>query len=762
REINNVKNEKEYSPSKDLYNGGNHLCAKRRAKLTITTFHFFHGHNHTDCGGCGISLVFRMKAFQLVIRSLFSGSPSTFNSGNRCLWIARRAFSGDCKFDGETKTLPVLIVGAGPVGLVLSMLLTKLGVKCAILEKGKAFSRHPQAHFINNRTMEVFRKLDGLAQEIERSQPPVDLWRKFVYCISLSGSILGSVDHIQPQDLDQVVSPVSVAHFSQLLLERVEKLGFHVRNKADLSPVGEKEILMGHELVSIHASDHCVNVTASFQMEGKYYEKNIQCGILVGADGAASTVRRLIGVNMVGETDLQKLVSVHFLSKDLGIYLSKERPGMLFFIFNTEAIGVLVAHDLRQGEFVLQVPYYPPQQSLEDFKPAMCKNLIFNLVGRELEDVDVLDVKPWVMHAEVAEKYLTPDNRVILVGDASHRFPPAGGFGMNTGIQDAHNLAWKLASVINNIAPLKLLKTYETERRPIATYNTQLSVENFKAAMAVPAALGLDPTVANTVHRVISDGLGSILPSKLQRLILDGVFSIGRSQVADAILNEKNPVGSARLTKLKHIFEQGKSLQLQFPAEDLGFRYVQGAIAHGSDQTHATPPKPPTGRRRGYIPCVEPGSRLPHMKMRVLSGKETMSSLDLVSVDKVDFALIVGPVKESYDLACAAVEVADRFKLHLKVCVVWPAGDDGRQDDDGGLGRASLPPCNIVDIVEDKGIPSSWWDICKMSNKGAILVRPDEHVAWCSKSHVSGDHYSEMEKVFSHILCLDSANVTIV
>uniref|UniRef100_A0A1D1YFL0 2,4-dichlorophenol 6-monooxygenase n=1 Tax=Anthurium amnicola TaxID=1678845 RepID=A0A1D1YFL0_9ARAE len=95
--------------------------------------------------------------------------------------------------------VPVLIVGAGPVGLVLSLFLTKLGIKCAVIEKSIAFSQHPQAHFINNRSMELFCKLDGLADDIQRLQPPLDLWRKFVYCTSLSGTILGSVDHMQPQ-----------------------------------------------------------------------------------------------------------------------------------------------------------------------------------------------------------------------------------------------------------------------------------------------------------------------------------------------------------------------------------------------------------------------------------------------------------------------------------------------------------------------------------------------------------------------------------
>lgn len=164
-------------------------------------------------------------------------------------------------------------------------------------------------------------------------------------------------------DFEKVVSPVSVAHFSQyklirLLLKQLENINFKVCTSEDSerhSFLQGRRILMGHECVSINATDHCIDVTASFLEEGKLKERNIQCNILVGTDGAGSTTRKLIGIDLKGEKDLQKLVSVHFLSKDLGDYLLNERPGMLFFIFNTEAIGVLVAHDLKQGEFVLQV-----------------------------------------------------------------------------------------------------------------------------------------------------------------------------------------------------------------------------------------------------------------------------------------------------------------------------------------------------------------------------------------------------------------------
>lgn len=143
-----------------------------------------------------------------------------------------------------------------------------------------------------------------------------------------------------------------------LLLKQLENLGFQLCAPESLEgneKPCEKKIMMGHECISIDASNDFVNVIASSINKGKIVEQNIQCNILIGTDGAGSTVRKLMGTEMRGEKDLQNLVSIHFFSKDLGQFLLKENPGMLFFIFNTEAIGVLVAHDLRQGEFVLQV-----------------------------------------------------------------------------------------------------------------------------------------------------------------------------------------------------------------------------------------------------------------------------------------------------------------------------------------------------------------------------------------------------------------------
>ncbi|KAJ3678152.1 hypothetical protein LUZ60_001955 [Juncus effusus] len=663
--------------------------------------------------------------------------------------------------------LPVLIVGAGPVGLVLSMLLTKFGVKCAVLEKSLSFSRHPQAHFINNRTMEIFRKLDGLAEDIEKLQPPVDLWRKFIYCTSLSGPILGSIDHMQPQDFEKIISPVTVAHFSQyklvkLLLNKLQNLGIHIHDPTEYfnNQDPSNKILMGHECTSIARTDKgIIKVKARVNTGTEFEEREFSCDFLIGSDGSGSSVRKLVGVEMRGERGMQELISVHFCSKDLGKYLLEERPGMLFFVFNQEAIGVLVAHDLNQGEFVLQIPYYPPQQNFQDYTPQMCERIISNLVGWGPPDMQVLDIKPWVMNAEVAERYLALDNCVILAGDSAHRFPPAGGFGMNTGIQDAHNLAWKLYYLLNNIASPTILKTYESERRPIAISNTNLSVENFKAAMSIPSALGLDPQLANSVHQVINSGFGSIIPKSFQKTVLEGIFSIGRAQLSDLILNEKNPIGVMRLAKLKQIFDEGKSLQLQFPSHDLGFCYEEGAlISENGNPKNQEESGTKTGTvSRDFVPTAKPGSRLPHMLVRRLnstSNQDTFSTLDLISSSKPEFLLIISPNKQSYKLARSTLTKSQSLNLPLKICIIWPHRDPCEDRSTSSSSTELEPFKNFIDVEEVRKDGQSWWDTCRLTSGGVILVRPDEHIAWSAESDrvMDLDLDSEVERVWKVIL----------
>ena len=251
--------------------------------------------------------------------------------------------------------------------------------------------------------------------------------------------------------------------------------------------------------------------------------------------------------------------------------------------------------------------------------------------------MEVRSVRAWTMSAEVADRFVTGNSRVVLCGDAAHRFPPAGGFGMNTGIQDAHALAWRIAtwravdaasSTMRlgeepgdserarlgedpDVVLARLMRSYEHERRPVAVGNTRLSVANFDRVLEVPAALGLPPAAANVLVATVP----SWLPFNSD--VVRAGLAVGRAQCGSLLVGD-NPVGNARRAAVAEMCDRSKggaagaeggTLRLQFPAEDLGFGYDArvkgprrrrgGRKTRGGRRRRADAPAQRARRRRG-------------------------------------------------------------------------------------------------------------------------------------------------------------------
>lgn len=140
--------------------------------------------------------------------------------------------------------------------------------------------------------------------------------------------------------------------------------------------------------------------------------------------------------------------------------------------------------------------------------------------------------------------------------------------------------------------------------------------------------------------------------------------------------------------------------------------------------------------------------------------QETFSTLDLVPGDKLEFVLIIAPVKESYDLAHVILRTAEEFKVSVKVCIMWPQGSFV-QELRGS--RVELDPWeNFIDVEEVKRPPSSttsWWDTCRMTSHGVLLVRPDEHIAWTAESNKIDNAVSEARRVLAVILAAEKTSV---
>jgi len=314
--------------------------------------------------------------------------------------------------------------------------------------------------------------------------------------------------------------------------------------------------------------------------------------------------------------------------------------------FNQDVIGVLIAHDLNKGEWVFQIPFFPPQESLEsDFAEAQCKALVAKILPRVRagaspaeDDVSILSVGQWRMGARVAKQY-DIHNRVFLVGDAAHQFPPAGGFGMNTGLQDAHNLAWKLALTIQNeqrgtdasqadASPVNatLLDSYQRERQLVAKINTQFALRNVERTMKIPTALNVSHNNAKLLATLVNSAPLKFLPLGAQREFVQRVMKLGKLPLGmlDA---DDSALGAHMRDKVQEIVAHRRSLGMMFYHFDLGFSYDTTAWAAQAKQLMQEPALDQAAlfrtavstahdRRHGLLAGVPQGRPLPTLLAR--------------------------------------------------------------------------------------------------------------------------------------------------
>ena len=232
------------------------------------------------------------------------------------------------------------------------------------------------------------------------------------------------------------------------------------------------DVRFSTSLIGFEQRGECVEAELQDEKTGERFK--VVCDYLAAGDGAGSSVRKALGVEMEGPGVLTHAVSILF-EADLPSVL-KGSGAELYYIRNSEFTGAFVTCDDRRfGQ--LNVEYDPKTQSLQDFTPDLCARLVRKALGAPELEVKVHDVLPWGMAALLASQF--SQGRVFLVGDAAHLTPPVGGLGGQGGIQDAANLAWKLALVIKGHAGAELLTTYEAERKPAARLAVASGIANY-------------------------------------------------------------------------------------------------------------------------------------------------------------------------------------------------------------------------------------------------------------------------------------------
>lgn len=349
---------------------------------------------------------------------------------------------------------PVLIVGGSLVGLSTSLFLGRLGVPHVLVERHSGTSIHPRGRGNNVRTMEVFRTA-GVERRIEEAASVLAGNNGILQTPSLVGDVGEWLfKEIDPGGGVARFSPAGWCLCSQndlepVLLERARELGGDLR--------------FSTELMSFEQDAE--GVTARLKSRDSGEHTTIRADYLVAADGPRSPIRERLGIGQNGPGDLFHNVSVTFESRDLAAVVG-DRRFIVCYLTDPEADGALLPVD-NQERWVFHLPWHPEHgETLEEFTEERCREHIRRAVGVPDLHVEITGRAPWHAAERIAERYA--DGRVFLVGDAAHEMPPTGAFGSNTGIQDAHNLAWKLSAVLDGWAGPGLLATYDAERRPVA------------------------------------------------------------------------------------------------------------------------------------------------------------------------------------------------------------------------------------------------------------------------------------------------------
>jgi 2-polyprenyl-6-methoxyphenol hydroxylase-like FAD-dependent oxidoreductase len=376
------------------------------------------------------------------------------------------------------ESVPVVIVGGGPVGLAAALELARHGVHSLLLERHDTTTWHPKARNLNTRTMEIAR---GWGQTVHDELTSVNLptgWTsQIIYTRTLAGEELGRMPTRGFAGSGKRISPEVPLLSSQDVFEPILRRGAEA--------TGLVELRFGHEAERVDAGmasdDDRVVLTVRERATGRQYQ--VEGEYLVAADGAASSVRAQLGVEMDGPKGIGHFVNVYFKA-DLNPFVA-QRPAILYFVAGDAARGVFQPLDAR-GRWLCQIAYDGTAEAFEGYTPERCVDWIRTAVGDPACAPEVLAVATWTMNATVARKLVT--GRIILAGDAAHQLPPTGGFGMNTGIQDVHNLAWKLALVRAGRAGRGLIETYDAERRPVARFNADRSLENSQMVARISAA----------------------------------------------------------------------------------------------------------------------------------------------------------------------------------------------------------------------------------------------------------------------------------
>ncbi|WP_229074931.1 FAD-dependent monooxygenase [Actinoplanes sp. DH11] len=526
--------------------------------------------------------------------------------------------------DDPKVTTDVLIVGSGPAGAGAALLLSTLGIPNIMITKYRWTANTPRAHITNQRAMEVFRDA-GIEEQVQADATPHELMGDTVFCTSIAGEEIGRIltwgTHPGRFGDYRLASPCLPVDIPQNYLEPIL-----VRNAAERGT----QARFSTEYLGHRQDAGGVDVRVRDRVTGEDY--TIRAKYLIGADGARSQVAADIGLPMEGAMDIAGSMNITFKA-DISAYVG-HRPSVLYWVIqpgsNVGGIGAGLVRMVRPWNEWLIVWGYDISAPPPVVDEAAAVAIVRSLLGIPDIDVEITGTSLWGNNEMYATRLQS--GRVFCAGDAIHRHPPSNGLGSNTSIQDAYNLAWKLAAVLRGQAAPALLDTYTTERAPVAKQIVTRANRSSREFVQFFEVLGL----------------------------LDAA---DEAQMAARIEERKanTAAGAAKREALVAAMEL-KHYEFNAHGVELGQHYESAAVVPDGSAR----PAPARDPELYFEPSTVPGSRLPHVW--VGDARHRVSTLDLAPFDR--FTLFTGIAGEAW--VAAAEKVAAELGVPLTAVVIGP------------------------------------------------------------------------------------------
>lgn len=521
----------------------------------------------------------------------------------------------------------VLVVGSGPAGSTMAALLSTYGVSNVLVTKYRWLSDTPRAHITNQRALEVLRDLD-LEQDAKLYGAPQELMGDNVFCTSLAGEELGRLrtwgTHPTSAARHQLASPTRMMDLPQNFLEPIVFGAACARGT---------QARLSTEYLSHKQDKTGVTSLVRDRVTGEEYE--IRSKYLIGADGGNSQVAKDAGLRMNGKMGVAGSMNIIFKG-DLSRYVA-HRPSVLYWVMqpgsNVGGIGMGLVRMVRPWDEWLIVWGYDINQPAPEVDDAFAKNVAYSLIGDDTIPLEIKSVSTWTVNHMHALDY--SKGRVFCMGDATHRHPPSNGLGSNTSIQDAFNLAWKMAMVVKGEAAPSLLDSYQQERAPIGKQIVNRANKSIEEFGPIFQALGL---------------LDTKDPEQMK---------------ANMEARKKNSAaGEEQRKKLREAIAR-KVYEFDCHGVEMNQRYASVAVVPDGSKD----PGFKGDAELCYEPTTFPGARLPHVWLE--KGTQKLSSLDLCGHGR--FTLMTGIGGEGW--VEAAKQVASAMKLDIRTVVVGPGRD---------------------------------------------------------------------------------------